>query len=385
MEKVDTVVIGAGVVGLAVARRLAQPGQNLFIIERHGSFGEETSSRNSEVVHAGIYYPTHSLKARLCVAGRDALYDYCQTHNIPHKRCGKLLVATNQNEEQQLATLNKQAEDNGVCNLVYLTKEELQKREPALQATAALLSPDTGIIDSHSLMQSLLTDATTRGAELVTGTQIQTIRHHPEGFVITARTEDDTYQFLTHTLINSAGLEATTLAKTLARQSPVNESPVPDLHFCKGNYYSVMGASPHFKSLVYPVPEPNTAGLGIHATLDMNGQIRFGPDTEYIPEINYQLRTTAPARYYDAIRKYWSALPDNALQPDYCGIRPKLQGPGQAVRDFEIQGPDDHGLAGLVNLFGIESPGLTACLAIADEVASRLSTDRDLGNQGVIL
>ena len=369
MEKVDTVIIGAGVIGLAIARQLARPGKSVFVLEQHDHIGEETSSRNSEVIHAGIYYPSGSLKASLCVRGKALLYDYCDQHRIPCRRTGKLIVATAAEEIDQLERIHAQATANGVRDLQWLSREELKEKEPAVTGFAALFSPSTGIVDSHTYMQTLLMEATQNEAELVTGTRVLSVTCHNKeyGFLVTAMTNGETYQFQSRTLINAAGLSAQQVAADIP-----GSVHIPPLYFCKGHYYSLQGRHQPFRHLVYPIPERNTTGLGIHATFDMAGNTRFGPDTAYIDTVDYQVPAQAPESWYAAIRRYWPALPDGALQPDYSGIRPKLQQAGEASRDFMIQSHETHGLPGLINLFGIESPGLTASLALAGYVESLL-------------
>ncbi len=369
MEKVDTVIIGAGVIGLAIARQLARPGKSVFVLEQHDRFGEETSSRNSEVIHAGIYYPSGSLKASLCVRGKALLYDYCEQHSIPYRRTGKLIVATTAAETGQLKHIYSQAAANGVRDLQWLSQEELKKKEPAVTGIAALFSPSTGIIDSHTYMQTLLMEATQNDAELVTGTRVLSVSCNSvqDGFLVSAVTNGETYQFQSRSLVNAAGLGAQQVVADLP-----GKTSVPPLYYCKGHYYSLRGSRQPFHRLVYPVPECNTTGLGIHATLDLAGNTRFGPDTAYIDTIDYRMPAEAPESWYAAIRRYWPDLPDGALQPDYSGIRPKLQQAGEAPRDFVIQGHETHGLPGLIHLFGIESPGLTASLALAGYVESLL-------------
>ncbi|GAA4652153.1 NAD(P)/FAD-dependent oxidoreductase [Kistimonas scapharcae] len=369
MEKVDTVIIGAGVIGLAIARQLARPGKSVFVLEQHDRFGEETSSRNSEVIHAGIYYPSGSLKAFLCVRGKALLYNYCEQHRIPCRRTGKLIVATTAAETGQLKHIYSHAAANGVRDLQWLSQEKLKEKEPAVTGIAALFSPSTGIIDSHTYMQTLLMEATQNDAELVTGTRVLSMscNNVQDGFLVTAVTNGETYQFHSRTLINAAGLGAQQIATDLP-----GKTPIPPLYYCKGHYYSLQGSCQPFRHLVYPVPEQNTTGLGIHATLDLAGNTRFGPDTAYIDTVDYRMSAEAPESWYAAIRRYWPALPDGALQPDYSGIRPKLQQAGEASQDFVIQGHETHGLPGLIHLFGIESPGLTASLALAGYVESLL-------------
>lgn len=348
MEKVDTVIIGAGVIGLAIARQLARPGKSVFVLEQHSNFGEETSSRNSEVIHAGIYYPSGSLKASLCVRGKALLYDYCEQQSIPCGRIGKLIVATAAEEISQLEHIYSQAAANGVRDLQWLSQEELKKKEPAVTGIAALFSPSTGIIDSHTYMQTLLMQATQNEAELVTDTRVLSVscNSKQDDFLVTAVTNGETYQFQSRNLVNAAGLGAQQIAADL----PGNKS-IPPLYYCKGHYYSLQSNHQPFRHLVYPVPEHNTTGLGIHATLDMSGNTRFGPDTTYIDTVDYCMPAEPPESWYAAIRRYWPALPDGALQPDYSGIRPKLQPAGEASRDFVIQGHETHGLPGLIPSF----------------------------------
>ncbi|WP_415184699.1 NAD(P)/FAD-dependent oxidoreductase [Phaeovulum sp.] len=369
MDTVDCIVVGAGVVGLACARKLAESGLETIILERAGAYGTETSSRNSEVVHAGIYYPTGSLKARLCVTGRAQLYDYAVRKGVPHHRCGKLIVATSAAQDAGLAAIAERAAACGVTDLSLLDRAEAQRMEPALNCTSALLSPSTGIIDSHALMRALLGDAEAAGAVLslnseVTGGQIR------EGLFV-LRTRDtqtgEDFTLAARHLVNAAGLWASGVAASL---DGLPARHVPQTRFARGSYFAVPGRAA-FSRLIYPVPEPG--GLGVHLTLDLGGNMRFGPDVEWIDSIDYRTSDARRDHFVTEIRKYWPALPADALAPTYCGIRPKLSGPGEPAADFSIQGPAQHGVAGLINLFGIESPGLTASLAIADEVARGLA------------
>lgn len=360
-DRVDCVVIGAGVVGLACARALARAGREVIVLEAAGAIGTETSSRNSEVIHAGIYYPPGSLKAGSCVAGRQMLYRYCEEHGVAHRRCGKLIVAT---AEDQVAALNRiraQAEANGVDDLRPLSAAEAKAMEPQLRCVAALHSPSTGIIDSHGLMLAYRGDAEACGAMIalhspVTGGAVQA-----EGVLLEVG-GGEPMRIIARTVVNSAGLYAQRVAAALRGFAPAK---VPPCHYAKGNYYSLSTRSP-FTHLIYPVPE--AAGLGVHLTLDLAGQARFGPDVEWIAEIDYDVDLRRAEGFYRAIRDYWPGLKDGQLAPGYAGIRPKLGGPDQPAGDFLIQGPQQHGVAGLVNLFGIESPGLTASLALADRV-----------------
>ena len=360
-ETVDCVVIGAGVVGLAVARALALAGREVVVLDAAGAIGTETSSRNSEVIHAGIYYPPGSVKAVLCVEGRELLYRYCETHGVAHRRCGKLIVAT---AAEQVATLHKiraQAAANGVHDLRLLSADEAKAMEPALCCVAALHSPSTGIIDSHGLMLAYQGDAEGRGAMLALHSPVIGGAVQNDGIMLEVG-GDEPMQLLARTVINSAGLYAQRVAAAL-RGFP--RDLVPPTYYAKGNYYSLSGRSP-FTHLIYPVPE--AAGLGVHLTLDLAGQARFGPDVEWIAEIDYDVDLHRADGFYRAIRDYWPGLKDGQLAPGYAGIRPKLGGPEQPASDFVIQGPQHHGVAGLINLFGIESPGLTASLALANQV-----------------
>ncbi len=359
MDSVDAVVIGAGVVGLAVARALAQRGREVLILEAAGSFGTETSSRNSEVIHAGIYYPQGSLKARLCVAGRSLLYDFCEQYGIAYRRCGKLIVATSEAQLPELERIQEAARANGV-ELELLTQAQALALEPQLACEGALHSPLTGIIDSHAFMLALLGQAENRGATLVTDSRVTSMRLESEGVVIGVNAEDPTLR--ARTVINSAGLYAAHVAR-LIEGFPAEHIPTP--YFAKGNYFTLTGRSP-FERLVYPVPEPG--GLGVHLTLDLAGRARFGPDVQWVERCEYGVEPRRAELFYAGIRAYWPDLPDGALQPAYAGIRPKIAAPGQPAADFRIDGADVHGVAAVVNLFGIESPGLTAALAIADRV-----------------
>jgi len=363
-EQVDCVVVGAGVVGLAVARALARAGRDVLVLEACSAIGTQTSARNSEVIHAGIYYTRNSLKARLCVRGRELLYAYCEQYGVPHRRCGKFIVATSPEQVDQLQSIHAQAVANGVHDLVFLTREEARAAEPALQCLAALHSPSTGIVDSHALMLSLLADLEHAGGVLALNSPLARAECAPSAITLIA--EDGTC-LLAKTVVNAAGLGAPALA---ARFAGLAAQHVPTAHFAKGNYFTLAGRAP-FSRLVYPVPE--RAGLGVHLTLDLGGQAKFGPDVQWVDGPDDLV--VDPRRgdaFYAEVRKYWPDLPDGALQPAYAGMRPKINGPTEAARDFCIQGPEDHGVAGLVNLFGIESPGLTSALAIAEMVADLL-------------
>ena len=365
MDQVECVVIGAGVVGLAVARALALSGQEVMVLEAASAIGTGTSSRNSEVIHAGIYYPKDSLKAKLCVQGKRLLYDYCAERGIGHRRCGKLLVATAPEQVPQLQGIKERAEGNGVNDLQLLSGEQARAMESALVCDAAIFSPSTGIVDSHALMLALQGDIENRGGMVVLNSKLARADCTPAGIGLTAA---DGTQLLAKSVVNAAGLLAPALATRFTGLAPQH---VPRAWFAKGNYFTLAGRAP-FSHLIYPVPQ--TGGLGVHLTLDLGGQAKFGPDVQWVDSA--QDLTVDPARgdaFYAEVRKYWPALEGGALIPGYAGIRPKIHGPGQADCDFLIQGPAVHGVPGLVNLFGIESPGLTSALAIGEFVLSSRS------------
>ena len=364
MDKVDCVVIGAGVVGLAVARALSMAGREVMVLEAADAIGTGTSSRNSEVIHAGIYYPAGSLKARLCVQGKAMLYDYCEARGIGHRRCGKLIVATSEAEVPQLAGIIAKAVANGVNDLVLLTREQARALEPQLECVAAIHSPSTGIVDSHALMLSLQGDLEASGGIVVLNTAVALVEYTQVDMIIIA---NDGTRLRVNTVVNAAGLHAPALAR---RFQGLPAAHIPQAFFAKGNYFTLAGRSP-FSRLIYPVPQ--AAGLGVHLTIDLGGQAKFGPDVQWVDSADDL--AVDPARgdaFYAEVRKYWPGLQDGALMPGYAGIRPKINGPHEAARDFLIQGPADHGVRGLVNLFGIESPGLTSSLAIANHVAELL-------------
>jgi len=361
VEEVDCIVAGAGVVGLAVARALAMSGREVIILESAEGIGTETSSRNSEVIHAGIYYPANSLMARFCVAGRRMLYPYCIEKHIPHRNCGKLIVATNEREDAMLAGIKLRAEANGVEGMRVLTAAEAIAMEPNLACTSALHSPATGIIDSHSYMLALQGDAENAGATPVFFSPVlggRVAGRHIEVEVGGA----DTMTLRCNLFVNAAGLHAPFLARHI---HGLPQDRVPTEYFAKGNYFTLAGRSP-FSRLIYPVPVPG--GLGVHLTMDLGGQAKFGPDVEWIDAIDYTVDPSRSDSFYAAVRTYWPGLKDGALQPGYAGIRPKIVPKGAPGQDFVVQGPQTHGVAGLINLFGIESPGLTASLAIAEHV-----------------
>ncbi len=360
MDQIECVIAGAGVVGLALARRLAMAGREVVLLEREDRFGTGISSRNSEVVHAGIYYPAGSLRAKLCVTGNRELYAYCGEHGVAHQRCGKLIVATAGDQLEALRAVQGRAAVNGVP-LDWLEPAAARDLEPDLQCRAALRSPTTGIVDSHGLMKALLKDAEDHGALLVLRCPVEGGR---VGGGIELRTGGaEPTRIRARRFFNCAGLGAQAIARAL---EGFPAAAVPPLHLSKGSYFALAGASP-FRRLVYPVPVSDW--LGVHLTLDLAGQARFGPDQEWVAAEDYDVDPRRAEGFYAAIRRYWPGLPDGALIPAYAGIRPKVRGPGEPAEDFLVQGPDTHGIPGLVNLFGIESPGLTACLALAEHVA----------------
>lgn len=367
MDHVDVVVAGAGVVGLAVARALAQAGREVLLLERHAAFGTETSARHSEVIHAGLYYPEGSLKARLCVRGRGLMYAYLAARRLAHRRCGKLVVATDAWQHAALDALADSAARNGVDDLQRLGAAQAQAMEPALACTAALWSPSTGILDSHAFMLSLLGDAERAGATLALRAPLQHAVVTPDGGFVLSVGGEAPLRLSCRTLVNAAGLHAHDLARTI---DGLEARHLPPRHLARGHYFVLTGRAP-FSRLVYPMHD--AAGLGIHLTLDLAGQARFGPDVQWVDAIDY---TVDPARADDfarAVRRYWPGLPEGALQPGHAGIRPKIVGPGEPAADFLVQGPRVHGVPGLVNLFGIESPGVTASLALAEHVAALLA------------
>lgn len=362
MEQVDTVVIGAGVIGLACARALALAGREVLVLEQAAGIGMGISSRSSEVIHAGIYYPTGMLKTRLCVRGKSLLYDYCAAHGVPHRRCGKLIVATADAQEAQLDALAARAQANGVDDLRRLTRAEALALEPELRCTSALLSPSSGILDTHALMLAFQADVEAAGGAVVTRTRVERARVVDGG--IEVFTIDGT-ALRARQLVNAAGLGAQSLARAT---EGFPAARVPPLYLAKGNYFALSGRAP-FTHLVYPVPE--AAGLGVHLTLDLGGQARFGPDVQWIDTEDYSVNAASLERFTTEIRRYWPRLTDGALTPAYAGIRPKLQSPSQSdAADFVIEGPPQHGVPDVVQLFGIESPGITAALAIGEFVAA---------------
>ena len=365
MDEVECVVVGAGVVGLAAARALALARHTVLVLDRAYTIGFETSSRNSEVIHGGLYYAADSLKAKCCVAGRERLYAYCREHGVPHAGLGKLIVATDEAEIPGLEKIAAAARANGVDNLEPLSGREARRLEPALDCVAALLSPSTGIIDSHALMLAYQGEAEAAGAMVVLRTPVLSGRVGNSGFELDIGGDEPT-TIRCRLLVNAAGLYAPKLALAI---EGIPRRTIPPAYFCRGVYFTLAGRAP-FRRLVYPVPVPG--GLGVHLTLDLAGQARFGPDVEWIPVVDYSVDPARGDAFYAAIRSYWPGLRDGSLQPGYAGIRPKISGPADPAADFVVQGPQAHGVPGLVNLYGIESPGLTASLALADEVVERL-------------
>lgn len=367
VETVDALVVGAGVVGLAVARALALAGREVMVLEREADIGTGTSSRNSEVIHAGIYYPTGSLKAKLCVQGKQALYAHCAQRGIAHQRCGKLIVANTASQLAALPSIIEKAQANGVKDLRLLSRAQAMELEPQLECLGAVHSPSTGIVDSHGLMLSLQGELEHAGGMVVCHALVEHMAAAGAGS-IDVQTRDGT-RLRARTVVNAAGLEACDLAQRIRGLAAVH---VPRAWFAKGNYFTLSGRSP-FNHLIYPAPEPDKhlAGLGVHLTLDLGGQAKFGPDVQWVEQADdLQVDPARGEAFYAEVRRYWPGLPDGALQPGYAGMRPKISGPHEPAADFLIQGPATHGLPGLINLFGIESPGLTSCLAIADEVVA---------------
>ena len=367
-DRADCVVIGAGVVGLAVAAELARRGRDVMVLEQEAQFGSGISSRNSEVIHAGIYYPQNSLKATLCVEGRQRLYRYCESRDIAFERCGKLIVATSDDQTAQLAAIKTRALNNGVTDLRTLTAADVHDLEPALTTVGALWSPSTGIIDSHALMVALIADVEAAGGCIVYRTPVESLVPSASG-VSVCTGGDDAYRLDASLVVNAAGLGAVPLMPRLhATGTTTVTQPITQV-LAKGHYFSLVGPAP-VSRLVYPIPEPG--GLGVHVTLDLNHTVRFGPDVQWVDQIDYAIDDRRADTFYAAIRRYWPGLEAGALVPDYAGIRPKLAMGNTLHDDFLIQDATDHGVPGLLHLAGIESPGLTACLAIARLVANRL-------------
>ena len=361
-ELLDCVVIGAGVIGLAVARRLALAGYDVTILETENAFGTQTSARNSEVIHAGIYYPNDGQKAALCVPGKWMLYDYCRSRGIDHKQCGKYIVASHSGQLQELESINANGVKNGVDDLLFLDETEIKKRQSWLRAYAAIWSPSTGIVDSHQLMMSLLADVEAHGGTLVVNARVLSMEVGENSHHLRIDNAGESLTVGAKMVVNAAGLGAVPLAHNI---SGLNRSFIPDIEYAKGSYFSYSGPTP-FDSLIYPVPTPG--GLGIHLTLDQAGQARFGPDVEWVDGIDYKVNEAAKPKFLAEIADYWPSVEAEKLLPAYSGIRAKVMAKGKSYHDFVFSGPVDHGIEGLINLFGMESPGLTSCLAIAEKV-----------------
>ena len=370
-DHIHTIVIGAGAIGLAIGREIAGTGRDCLIIESTPSIGQGISSRNSEVIHAGIYYPRGSNKAMLCVEGKAALYAFCDEFSVPVNRCGKLIVATNSEELEQLDGIANTAYNNGVVDLIRLTQGQVAEIEPNVYATGALLSPSTGILSAQDYMNALLGDYEAKGGLLSTRASVTHLARDSRGFKVKVTMQDDQSEITitSDCVINAAGLGAQAVTNVT---DGFPKNAVPRLYYCKGNYFAMTGKSP-FKQLIYPVPPASGAGLGIHATLDLGGQVKFGPDVEYVTQASYEVSAAALPDYYQAIRRYFPALKSGSLTPSYAGIRPKIQGPADPPADFIIREESSLGFPGLVNLFGIESPGLTASLAIAKLVTHKIA------------
>jgi len=362
----QVLVVGAGVVGLAVARAAARNGHEVIVAEATKGIGNGVSSRNSEVIHGGMYYPTGSLRAVHCPRGRRLMYEFCASHGVPHRKCGKLIVATEDAEVAKMEAILKQGLANGVEGFKLIDGAAARAMEPALNCVAALHSPETGIVDSHSFMRALQGDLEDRGGAIAFNTKVERQIHTQAGWVVRF-SGSESGELAVDVVVNSAGLGA----KTLARHTEdYPQDRVPRLVLARGNYFGYAGR-PVFSRLVYPAPRID-GGLGTHVTLDLAGRMRFGPDVEWIDEENYNVNPERAKSFYASIRRYWPGLPDNSLQPDYAGVRPKLTGPGEPAADFMIEDPAHHGLPGLVHMFGIESPGLTSSLSLADAVVAQL-------------
>jgi L-2-hydroxyglutarate oxidase LhgO len=366
MDKVDCIVIGAGVVGMAIARAIALTGREVVVLEMEAEIGSHTSSRNSEVIHAGIYYPPDSLKAKYCLQGKARLYDYCQAKGIAHRKIGKLILATSKNEINTLKNYQQRATQNGLHDLQWLNANEIADLEPSVRCKAGLLSPSTGILDSHEMLLSLLADIEAGGGSVICRSRVTAVRKRRRGFTIQVSGTEG-FEIDAELVVNSAGLWAPEVADMIASESGAQ---APGYHFAKGHYFSLSGQSP-FRHLIYPVA--TTGGLGVHVTMDLSGHARFGPDVQWIDSIDYDFSAGRKPAFAQAIREYYPEIDESRLTEGYTGIRPKLSGPGESAADFSIHGVEHHGIEGLVHLYGIESPGLTASLAIADQVAATIA------------
>lgn len=362
MQEIKIAIIGAGVVGLSIAEELSRFYKDIFVIEKNASFGQEISSRNSEVIHAGIYYPKDSLKTKTCVEGKQLLYEFCQRHNIRHKKIGKLIVAIDKNEIKDLETLFQKGLENGVADLKLLCADEIKKMEPNVKLEAAIYSPSTGILDSHALMKNLISLFKSRGGEIAYHTELVGIEKLKDGFKLNIEdNRKEPFSFVSRILVNCAGL----YSDKIAQMAGIDKQDYR-LKYCKGDYFRVhAGKAKFINKLIYPVPKEDRAGLGIHATLDLAGSLRLGPDDEYVDKLDYNIDGSKRRIFYESIKSFLSFIREDDLSADTAGIRPKLQGPAEDFRDFLVREESDKGLAGLINLIGIESPGLTACLSIA--------------------
>jgi L-2-hydroxyglutarate oxidase LhgO len=364
MDHVDTCIVGAGVVGLAIGRQLSSANGDLLILDSETHYGQGISSRNSEVVHAGIYYPKDSLKAKLCVRGKHLLYEYCESRGVSFNPCGKLIVATIQDEESALDDIQAKAMANGVDDLVYWSSNQISTQEPEVLATLGLFSPSTGIVSAHELMTAYLGDVESAGGSFVGNSHVASVRRRENDFVLKCIIQGEEYEVSCRLLINAAGLGARQLGLSIEGVDP---NSVPPLYYCKGSYFALSHGMP-FSHLIYPVPEKSGAGLGVHATIDLGGQVKFGPDVEYLNSEDYEVSESKLDQYYEAVRRYFPRLEKDALVPGYAGIRPKLHREGESPADFVIQGSETHGVPNLIQLYGIESPGLTSSMAIAEYV-----------------
>ena len=367
MNDVNITIIGAGVVGLAIAQKMAETRSNVFVIEKHSSFGQETSSRNSEVIHAGIYYPHGSLKARLCVEGKQLLYNYCAKHDVPFRKCGKLIVAVNEDEVSVIEGVRETAKKNGVDDLVLLEKDEIYDLEPSIFAVKALLSPSTGIIDSHSLMKQYETNAANDGVQLVYGSEVIAIKNIDKGYEITVLGGDgEKYSFSSGIVINAAGLAADLVSEMVGIKDDYLK-----IMFCKGEYFRIIPPKNRLLNrLIYPVPHPKLEHIGVHVTIDMAGGVKLGPDVKYLDSNiqDYKLTASKQEAFYQSAKKYLPFLEIDDIAPEMAGIRPKLQKPGEQIRDYYIMEESGRGYPGFINLIGMESPALTSSLAIAEYV-----------------
>lgn len=370
----DSTVVGAGVVGLAIARALAKSGRSVLLLEKEGGIGQEISSRNSEVIHAGIYYPINSLKRVLCIKGKKLLVNYCKDRRVDYKLLGKLIVATKEHQSKVLSTIMQNGIQNGVKDLRVVESPELEKMEPNLRSKKAILSPSTGILDSHGFMLSLTGDFEKQGGLVSFRSSVSQVRKLKEGFAISISGYQD-FEITSKELVNSAGLYAQELSSKILS---IDIASIPKAYYCKGTYFSLASPSP-FSRLIYPVP--NNAGLGVHLTLDLAGRAKFGPDTEWIPCPDYVVNASRRDEFYTAIREYYPGINKEDLHPDYAGVRPKIVGADSPAADFSIQFDNEHSLKGYVALYGMESPGLTASLAIADYVAEKLDNKRSRKSQ----